>query len=409
MKIATIQHTFILKITILVVFIGCCAMELTAQEKFHVKAIAMHQNQQYDSAIVAATKALDKGIYKSKMYLLRGKSFYKKGKYSQAINDFHQIKHSEPTLSSILIAQSYARIQQNDSALYYLKKHLDSPNKRTMSSIKLDPAFTKLKSTSQWQQLWLKDWYNEKEKVLADAEYLITQEQFYDALEMLDTILIKNQHWHQAFSLRAIAYEMIGQPKDAISDYTLALEIQPSNIQYLIKRAELYTKIEKYKKALEDYNLAINKDRNNPLLFRKRAQIYTLLENYEDGLKDMEFYMEIDKHNPEAQYEYGMIYFKNEQYLEALRVFNPLIKKYPFQSKYFVARGNTYHKTNTLKYAYNDYSMALDFSPYEGKTYFNRGIVRLKMGDKKGACSDWNKALHYNCFEAIEYLRKYCK
>lgn len=90
-----------------------------------------------------------------------------------------------------------------------------------------------------------------------------------------------------ALNNRALLRNMVGEYNGSIDDWNKILSIQPLNYIAIYNRALVYTKVGKYNKALEDINIII---KNNPAFingFEFRSQIYSMLGKKALASKDM--------------------------------------------------------------------------------------------------------------------------
>jgi len=362
----------------------------------------------YDNAIKILTEAFSSGSAGCEILINLGQCHYQAGNYHSAIHYFLLAEKSQKNVASYWLARSYAMADRNDSAIIYLRANLTSENKMPGSTIKLDPAFSKLENTAAWRDLWKVDWYNEFEVLMAEINYLTGKEEYLEALDLIDQNLSNYAQRHQLFGARGKIFLELNNLNSAITAYSRAIEINGVQSEYYINRAKAYTGLRKYDLAVSDLIKALNIEPYNFPLYFERSYLYDYLSNYGRALDDINFYITLFPDDIRAMFFKGQIYFDQGNYLKALELFNKCLSIDQSKAEFFAARANAYLETKTFKYAIQDYGMALDLDPRNPDTYLNRGMARFNLNDKKGACNDWEKSARLGSAKAVQMLNEYC-
>jgi tetratricopeptide (TPR) repeat protein len=363
----------------------------------------------YDKAINILTEALSPGTSGSEILLNLGQCHYQVGNYRSAIHYFLLAENRQKNVASYWLARSYAMTDRNDSAIIYLRANLSSENKMPESTIKLDPAFSKLENTTAWRDVWKEEWYNEFEALIAEISYLTDEKEYMEALDLIDQNLANYAQRHQLFGARGKIFLELNNLSSAITAFTRAIEINGTQPEYYINRAKAYSDLRKYDLAISDLIKALDIEPYNFPLYFERSRLYDDLSNYNRALEDINFYISLFPDAIQAVFFKGQIYFDQGNYFKALELFNKCLSIDQSKAEFFVARANAYLKTNTLKYAIRDYGMALDLDPRNPDTYLNRGLARFNLNDNKGACNDWEKAARLGSAKAVEMMNNYCQ
>ncbi|MBF0490986.1 MAG: tetratricopeptide repeat protein, partial [Candidatus Omnitrophica bacterium] len=138
---------------------------------------------------------------------------------------------------------------------------------------------------------------------------------------------------------RGSDYENRGDFSNAISDYSKAIELNPSYAGALNNRGSLYEKQGDFSQAMSDYNKAL------------------LI-------------------NPRFEYSYnnrGLLYFEQKNFTEALSDYNKAIEINTNFSEAYNNRGALYEEQNNVTQAMLDYNKAIELNPGFAKAYYNRG------------------------------------
>ncbi len=335
-------------------------------------------------------------------------TLYNLGKYSEAIKKLELLLNRDESFASINLSRCYAKLNENEKALAYLKQHLQSRNKESEASIKLETAFNQIKNDEEWKKLWLKDWYTEQEIEIEEAKYYIKNNKNIEALENLDNCISKNPNSHEAFYLRASIFYELQDYKNASKDIKTASNLEKNNKSYLFLQAEIANKQKKYTLALENYNLLLKIDKYNQNYYIKRAETYSKLENYSSAIEDIDFCLKYDTENNELKNIKAKYQINLGETWEALITLNQLIAK-DSKPDYFLTRGLLYAKTNNTQLAFKDFSQAIDYDPTLGEAYFQLGLLSLIEKNKESACYYLKTAIKLGIYEANEVFEKNCQ
>jgi DnaJ family protein C protein 7 len=98
-----------------------------------------------------------------------------------------------------------------------------------------------------------------------------------------------------------------GKLQEAIDLYTAALAIDPenesTNSKLYSNRATVLSKLGRYEEAVQDCDASLNLDPSFLKVLRKRAECHQKLERYEDAVRDLKAALEMDKSNRDIRRE----------------------------------------------------------------------------------------------------------
>lgn len=334
-------------------------------------------------------------------------SDYNRENYKQALEGFEFLAKRELTYASINMAKCYARLNDFDNALKYLEIHLRRKAKQTKASLKLEPAFTELKKTKVWEKLWLNDWYSDEENQIGDAIYNYNHQNYIDALDILDGLILKNEKNDEAYYLRAKTLAAIENYKNAFKDIKQAFGLNRKNEDYILLYAEIAEKLKKYEEALEKYNLLLKQNKYDLKNYEKRAKIYSALDQPEEAIKDIDLCLKYNSESENLKFLKSKYQIEAGETWDALISLNKLIKK-TAKPQYLIERGKLFLITNNQESAFNDFSQALDYNPNLGEAYFYIGKIHLSRNSDKNACFYLKKACEHNIYEAFELYERNC-
>jgi len=149
--------------------------------------------------------------------------------------------------------------------------------------------------------------------------------------------------------------------RDAISDYTLAIQYEPQAADAYFNRGLAHYRLQETAKALEDFNTAISLGLADTETYNKRGLLRAASNDIQGAISDFEMAVSIDPSNVDALINQGLMYARNRDFNLAITSF----------------------------------SNALSITPSSAKAYYWRGMVQLQMGQRTEACRDFTSAISH--------------
>ncbi len=401
----TVKKTLYLIVLLFISF----AVRAQRPKDLYLMGMAKIISGQPDSALQYLNSAIIRESDKYQYCMERGKLLFSTGKYGDAIKDFESVNLIRNDFADLWLAKSYASTNQDSIAIYYLKRHLQSAYRSPEKFIKTDKAFNNLQLSDEWFQLWQQDWYTEEEKLEKDVNYLLKNNNFIDAVTLIDEKIPESKNPKPLYIFKAQIESQQGNFRASAMDWTEALSLDRDNINALKQRGIAYLNSEKFKEAYDDFSKALRLDPANFELYILRAKASRGKKDLNSAVKDMDLYLDYFPDDKNAILFCGELNYDNGNYVEALKNFNKDLRLDNSNPEYFKARGKAFYQTKMYKYAIDDLSMSLDLKPDDGEVYYFKGMARYNSGDKQGACSDWKISANYGETRAIEQLINYCQ
>jgi tetratricopeptide (TPR) repeat protein len=179
-----------------------------------------------------------------------------------------------------------------------------------------------------------------------------------DDFTLWDEVILRFPRRARAYNERGCAYKNIGKLKEAIRDYSRAIEIDPKYANAYSNRGNTYLKQGMFKESLVDLDQAIRLNPKSHFYYYNRGNIYKAKGEFDNAISD---------------------------YTQALK-FNPRF------ALAFHNRGAVYYEKKDFPAAISDYSKALEITPNLALTYCNRSNAYRAQGDLVAAAVDCDKA-----------------
>jgi WD40 repeat protein/predicted Zn-dependent protease len=171
------------------------------------------------------------------------------------------------------------------------------------------------------------------------------------------------------WSVRGKINFLYGRWKEAVSDYSRAIELRPDVPAYRLARSNAYSKLGRWDKAIADGLEAAGAS--------------------EPGAQDAESWI-----------ARGDASSRQGQLQEAVSYYSRAIELRPRRPAYWIHRGDTYAALGQYKEAIADYSKAIDLAPKVALAWFNRGRAYAALKEWDKAADDYSRAIEREPKEA---------
>ena len=236
--------------------------------------------------------------------------------------------HPEDFKAKILLAKLYTWNNQTDKAAKLLDTFTDTENYQAKllygKILAWNGMYKKAKIflSEVYQNGNIKQKY-EALKTLGFIE--MWQGNKKNAKKIFENLLKKNPKDEE---IKEALMILNGNIKPLITKYEKLLKKNPSNMNYVLKLADLYYQLPNYKKAAKYYEIYLQNNPDKIELYKTLGDIYLELKEYYKGFSDWEYYAAI-KNTPEAYLELAKRYYWNGFTKEAIDVLNKILNKYP--------------------------------------------------------------------------------
>ena len=165
------------------------------------------------------------------------------------------------------LAYNSVLVGQYEIAIEIYKEILQKEPKNLYAKYSLAVVYQRLNQFKQAKNIYyelLRGDAENKDEVINNIIAILIEESPREAIYLLNRLTIQNPQKHFLFASMALAYEKISDYELAIKNYTKALELDYTNVNYRYNLGVLYDQNKEYEKALEMYaNVVKNNDNSN--------------------------------------------------------------------------------------------------------------------------------------------------
>jgi tetratricopeptide (TPR) repeat protein len=193
--------------------------------------------------------------------------------------------------------------------------------------------------------------------------------------------------------------------KDSITLFNHTLKVTDHNWLAYNNKGVTYYELGDYKQAIEDYSRAIELNPDYTEAFNNRGTAYYELGNYRQAIEDYDRLIGFKPGYGDAYLNRGVAYAHLGDYRQAIEDFNKVVEINPGHAKVYNNRGNAYFALGNHRQAIEDYGRAIEIDPGYAEAYNNRALVYLNQEDNISGCHDARKTCELGNCKLLEMAK----
>jgi tetratricopeptide (TPR) repeat protein/S1-C subfamily serine protease len=344
-----------------------------------------------------------------------GNQLYRLGKYAQAVTAFEQAIRLQPNildayygkgLALLYMRNSTAALKAFDKAImlvssgseskfYYLWKYR-SIALRELNNLPL--ALVAISEAIRWEP--------QDNNLLNEKGLLFFRLKQYSEAMKIYNLIISREAKPWAYYNRGTTKSELGDKKGALSDYDIAIQINPQFAEAYYSRGADKGKSGDTKGAISDYNMAIRLEPKFVRAYNNRGINKLDLGDKKGAIADYDTAIQIDPQFALAYYNRGIAKSALGDKKGAIADYNTAIRLDPKAGLAYNNRGITKSALGDKKGAVADFNTAIKIDPQFAQAYSNRGGIKSELGDKKGAIADYSTAIRIDPQFADAYYNR---
>lgn len=206
----------------------------------------------------------------------------------------------------------------------------------------------------------------------------------------------KPEYMADAYHNRGISQRRLGKNELAVSDYTKAIGLVPTDATTYQARGNAYSDLKNYDAAIADHTKAISLKPDLSSAYFGRGYAYMEKIDYEMAKADFTKALSINPGYAESYYNRGTIYYRQKDYPRAISDLDKYISLNLSESGLiadgYVNRGLALFYSGNTQKAIDDYTKAIELAPTMSNAYVNRALAYRKLNKIALALADEKKA-----------------
>ena len=190
----------------------------------------------------------------------------------------------------------------------------------------------------------------------------------------------------------AVLFEK-GEYALAVQTLSTLIEREPHNENLYSLRATSYLRQGLHDLALADLDQAISLKSQDAKLYNNRGFVRLGLQSFKAALSDFDQATELAPQFMNAYNNRGLLYIAQSRFDDAIQEFNRAIELDPQYADAYNNRGFAALEAGQMEQALDDFNLTLRLDPEYVNAYNNRGLLRARAGDYKNAIIDFTEAM----------------
>ena len=268
-------------------------------EPYFFRGLAKFYLDDFTGAEADCSEAIERNPFVVDCYQLRGLARVNQGKYAEAIDDYRNALHHAPDNEGLWhnLALCYANLKAYDSAVGVLD-----------TIVRMVPGYAPALNMR--------------------AQVHIQQEDTLSALSDLEASLNINRYDADVYATRALLYLQQERYEDAEEDLTYAIHLNPKSGFYINRALTRYHQQE-LRGAMSDYDLAIDLEPNNVLGRYNRGLLRAQVGDDNRAIEDFNVVIEHEPDNMMAIFNRALLLMQTGDLEGAESDLNSVLEEYP--------------------------------------------------------------------------------
>jgi len=213
-----------------------------------------------------------------------------------------------------------------------------------------------------------------------------------------------------AYNSRGAANSNVGNFSAAIRDFTVAIDLDSSDVVAITNRGITYAKMGQYKLALKDFDEAMSFDNSDPLIYYIKGYVERQLGKYNDAINSFSKSAAYNPRDALTYYMRGRTKMDQKDYDGALSDFEKALVVNPNYWAVFKYRAQLNELQGNLDSALTDYTAAISLNKKDSTVYILRANIYEEMKLDSLAAHDYQQvvALEKENLPVLQKLGEAC-
>lgn len=238
------------------------------------------------------------------------------------------------------------------------------------------------------------------------ARNYISQDQYTEAINSLNTLIKADSTIAEAWFLRGLAKYNLNDLHGAQADFSKAIRHNPVFSQAYLYRGVVLSRFSRFTQAQSDFDMAIDLRPNSPDGYFSRGVNHLLTQQPKQSISDFNKVIQFQPKNLDAWINRGTAKLYDADSLGALADYTSAIRLNPFYPDSYSKRGRLYFEMNKFNLALDDLNKSISLEKENAINYFLRALTHNSLNNNDSALSDLNRAIELSPNNALSIYNR---
>lgn len=246
------------------------------------------------------------------------------------------------------------------------------------------------------------------ENYITNAEVYFRNNEFDNALSMVDQALGFEPEWSKAVILKANILLEMARTDDAFSFLRKYIKDHPQDVEVKATSGDLMQQQGLLEEARRIFLELLDVDKSNVAWLTREAEVLCEMGKLDDALLYYNQIYGINKENISANLGFLKIYISKKDYAKAKPFLDFLKGEHSNIYDINVLAGLYYYENNEHNEAVHHFEKAVEIDSSQALPYYQLGLLLVQKGDFEQACDNWKKALLLSPDEELAKKIRHC-
>jgi tetratricopeptide (TPR) repeat protein len=387
-------------LSFLLVFSPCTAQRVSTQKTLNAAIESLNAGNE-EVALFKLDTVLARQPLDTEALLLRARVLCNRNEFDRALVDYNKLIELEVENKEAWYGRGLTRLElkQYEAALTDFTNCLEMPDKPTNTAyFKMDASGDFTSSINTLRGMDAEIWNH-----IGLSHYFLHQ--FELAVQAFNKGLEINDKMADLYVNRALCYEGLNQPDQAIQDNSTALGLDASNATAALNLAN----IQQSERSTVLFDAITEKNPRQAEAYSSRAMAFYKNKEYEMAESDFRRAMELDTAHHNYALNLAMTLLRLGKIAEAETLLLGLTDKDPRNAAVWFNLGNISFSRKSYDEAVAYYTLAIEADGLQHAAYlYNRGLAFEAMDEIEKACQDVQEAQKIDTEIGQKFYQKYC-
>lgn len=204
----------------------------------------------------------------------------------------------------------------------------------------------------------------------------------------------RNKYKAEAYKVRGFALQSMGRDEEAIANYNIGLDYNPTDKYFLFYKAVAQTELKQYDSADSTFNTLLRQHPGFEDGYTARGRLNILRGDTVAALDDLDKALKISKTLVNPYLLRAEINWARKNWSDAGADLDAAIRLHPDAANLYVNRAFVRYNSDDFFGAMSDYNYALELDPRNTSALFNRALLRYEVKDLAKSEEDLTSVLN---------------